>query len=330
MALDRRVRLLGRVLDHTVRPIAGMGPAKRRRLRRRLPEQVVALVRSRRAPGVRTWATSVPGPGGPVPVRVYEPPGPPPGSGRPVVVFFHGGGWVLGNLDTADWLCSSVARRLPAVVVSADYRLAPEHPAPAARLDALAATRWAAEHLAELGGSPDQLVVMGESAGGNLAASTALALRDGDAAGEAGGPRLAAQVLLYPATDLTLSASSLLDRPDGALLTTADVRAYAAAYLGQSPGAGGPPADPRDPLLSPLLAPDLRRLPPAVVVAAEHDPILDDARRYAARLREAGVPVTYLEYADAPHWLLLGPRACRSSGRALADLLAALRQVLGL
>ncbi len=315
MALDRRVRLAGRVLDRTVRPIARLTPAQRARLRREPPPALRAVLVGALTRGVRTRDLRLPGPAGPLRARAYRPPSWLPQGGLPLVVAFHSGGWTLGGLSGGDWLCSAVAARLDAVVLSVAYRLAPESPAPAAHDDAYAATAWAAAHARELGGSPDALVVMGDSAGGNLAATVALAARER-------GPRLAAQALLYPATDLTLSAPSLRTTPAGALLTTEDVHAYAANYLGASG------LDPKDPRVSPLWAPDLTGLPPAVVVTAADDPIRDDGRRYAQRLREAGVPVRAREYDDLPHGFLNAPLLCRGAGRAVDDLVSELRELL--
>ena len=315
MALDRRVRFVGRVLDRTVRPIAELDAAQRRRLRREPPRQLRSVLVGPLIRGVRTRDLRLPGPAGPMPARAYRPPEWLPQGDLPVVVHFHGGGWTLGGLAGSDWLCSLVAARLRAVVLSVAYRLAPESPAPAAHDDACAATAWASVHARELGASPDTLVVMGDSAGGNLAATVALAARER-------GPRIAAQALLYPATDLTLSAPSLTTNAAGALLTTEDVQAYAGNYLG---GSGVEPTDPR---VSPLWAPDLSGLPPAVVVTAADDPIRDDGRRYAQRLREAGVPVRELEYDDLPHGFFSLPLVCRGAGRAADDLVAALRELL--
>lgn len=234
----------------------------------------------------------VPGPPGApdLPVRCYLPEETPardttgaaPGP-RPTVVFFHGGGWSLCNVDTHDATARGLCRAAGAAVVSVDYRLAPEHPFPAAVDDAYAAVLWAAAHQGELGGEGGPLVVAGDSSGGNLAAVSALTARD------QGGPPLALQVLIYPSVDgRDRSGSDGFTGYDTSFLTAAHGHWFREQYLGAYLRAGGDPADPR---VSPLLAPDLTGLPPAVVVTAGHDPLCAEGRAYAARLRDAEVPV---------------------------------------
>ncbi|MEU8528341.1 alpha/beta hydrolase [Streptomyces sp. NPDC048629] len=223
---------------------------------------------------------TIPGPAGapPIPVRIYRPEAGADAGPRPTVVFLHGGGWVLCGIDTHDRTCRSLCRESGAVVVSVDYRLAPEARFPAPVEDAYAAVCWAAEHVGELGGEPAALVVAGDSAGGNLAAATALLARD------RGGPALAGQVLIYPATDLAGQPESYRTNGSGYYLTTAAMRWFRDQYL-------GPDGDPADPLASPLRA-DLTGLPPAHVITAGCDPLHDEGRAFAAALRAAGTPVT--------------------------------------
>jgi acetyl esterase len=272
----------------------------------------VEWLNGRRAPGVTTVDATIPGPVGDIPVRVYRPADWAQPSGLPVVVAFHGGGFVFGNLDTGDWLCSNVCARTPAVVVSVDYRLAPEHPAPAAHLDAYAATSWIAEHASELGGRVGQLAVLGDSSGGTLAASVALAARDND------GPDLMLQALAYPITDLTLSSPSIKRHPHEPLLRAADLRAFIDLYL-------GPHGDPQDPGLSPLLAHDHTGLPRALILTADHDPLVDDGRRYAQRLLDSGVAAEAVEFNDSPHGFFSFPRHCAAAAPALQTLVHSLR-----
>lgn len=314
MEVDLRVRLYDRLLKRTgAGSIVGKGPAQIRRLQER-PEpphnRMLDALFGGVAPGVRLEDRSVPTREGSVRVRVYTPQR--VAAPLPVVVHFHGGGWTLGNLRGWDWVCSTVAAQAGALVVSVAYRLAPFHPFPAAVHDAYDATVWVAAHAPELGGDPRRLAVMGDSAGGNLAAVVSLLARD------SGGPALGQQILTYPATDLTLSARSLVEKADAPLLTRADVEAFVGFYL-----SGG--ADPRDPYVSPLLAPDLAGLPPALILTAEHDCIRDDGRRYAQRLRAAGVPVRFTEYAGMPHGFLSLPGLCRFAPQALAEIAAELR-----
>ena len=250
--------------------------------------------------------------GGPIPVRVYRPDD--DFRDLPVVVHFHGGGWVLGDLESGDWLCSHLAVRGRVVVVSVDYALAPEHPFPTAVTQCVAATRWIAEHAAEIGGDGRRLAVMGDSAGGNLAAVVALAARD------AGGPDISLQVLIYPGTDATLSSPSVHRLADAPFLSRDDIEAFLHHYV----GAG----DRTDPRVSPLLAPRHDGLPPALVQAAEHDPLLDDARRYARVLRDAEVPVRETVYLGAPHGYVNLSGISRPAWQALAEIVTEVRERL--
>ena len=218
---------------------------------------------------------TVPGPAGEIPVRIYTPGGTAP---FPVLVYFHGGGWVIGNLDTHDGICRSLANRVGCLVVSVDYRLAPEHRFPAAPEDCYAATRWLAEHAGSLGGDKGRIAVGGDSAGGNLAAVVALMARD------RGGPKLAFQLLVYPATDTDFETRSYRENSEGYFLTRADMVWFWNHYAPRD-------EDRRNPYAAPLRAASLRGLPPALVITAEFDPLCDDGNAYAARLREDGVPV---------------------------------------
>jgi acetyl esterase len=233
----------------------------------------------------------VPGPVGPMRARVYRPAA--PGAGRPLVVYLHGGGWVICDLDTHDALCRRLSLGADAVVVSIDYRLAPEHRFPAAPDDAEAAVRWAAAEAAALGADAGRLVLAGDSAGGNLAAVAALRLR------AAGGPRLAGQLLLYPVTDHWTAGFASYDAfAEGFGLTRAVMAWFWDHYLGTSLDAQA--ARGLSPDAAPLRAADLRGLPPALVITAEYDVLRDEGEAYAARLREAGVPTT-LERAVGMH-----------------------------
>ncbi|WP_406367756.1 alpha/beta hydrolase fold domain-containing protein [Streptomyces sp. NBC_01546] len=224
---------------------------------------------------------TVPGPSGapPVPVRIYLPdpeewPGP-----RPTVVFLHGGGFVLCDLDTHDTTARTLSRSAGAAVVSVDYRRAPEHRFPAALEDAYAALCWAGGHLGELGGDPGALVVAGDSAGGNLAAASLLMARDHR---KYTGPAVALQVLVYPALDAAQAGGSYRTYAEGCFLTAAHLRWFWEQYL-------GPDGDGGHPLASPLRA-DLTGLPPAHLVVAGCDPLRDDGRAYHRRLTACGVP----------------------------------------
>jgi acetyl esterase len=255
--------------------------------------------------------TTVPGPAGDVPVRVYRPAGDGP---RPTIAWFHGGGWVCGSVDQCDTTCRRLAAASGAVVVSVDYRRAPEATFPGPPEDCLAATRWCAEHAGELGGDVGRLVVGGDSAGGNLAAAVTLAARDS-------GPPIALQILVYPVTDATCGQPSHAENGSGYLLTNAGVRWFWAHYLGDGPGAG------EDPLASPLCAPDLGGLPPAIVLTAEFDPLRDEGEAYAGRLADAGVDVSCKRYDGMLHGFFGMGLLFDEASQALDEVAAAVRSV---
>ena len=287
MALDPQVRAL---LDQLVgRPALNTLPVDVGR--RAYVESSLRMIPQPAAP-VEVADRAIDGPAGPVPVRVYRRPG--ASAGAPLVVYFHGGGWVVCNLDTHDALCRRIALGADAVVVSVDYRLAPEHRFPAAPDDCAAATRWAVTHAAELGADPRRWVLAGDSAGGNLAAAVALRLRDED------GPRASGQLLVYPVTDHpTAGFESYSAFADGYGLTRDVMTWFWDLYLGESPDAARAAA--LSPQAVPLRAPDLRGLPPALVITAEYDVLRDEGEAYAARLREAGVPVEAERFAGMHH-----------------------------
>jgi len=232
------------------------------------------------------------GPACEVPVRVYRPETE-DDRRLPVLVYYHGGGWVLGTLDSIDSACRELADRVGCVVVSVDYRLAPEHPFPAAVDDAYAALRWAAATAEAFGADPSRLGVAGTSAGATLAAVTARRLREEPL----GDVDLAVQLLLYPVTDHAFDTDSYEENAEGYLLTRADMRWFWEQYLRS-------PVDGANPYVSPLRAPDLSGLPPACVVTAGYDPLRDEGRAYADRLAEAGVDVAHEHYPSMCHGFL--------------------------
>ena len=254
---------------------------------------------------------TIPGPDGApdLPVRVYRPRL--DGAPLPVVVFFHGGGWVLCDLDTHEITCRQLANGTDAVVVSVDYRLAPEHPFPAAVEDAYAATTWAHAHAAELGGDPTRLAVAGDSAGGNLAAAVPLMARD------RGGPPIIFQVLVYPALERSFDTASYRDNAEGYFLTTLQMRWYWEQYLGDDDDAAA------HPYAAPLRAASLQGLPPAYIVTAEYDPLRDDGEAYGRRLEEAGVPADVRRYDGMFHGFF-SLDVLEGSRQASADVHAAL------
>jgi len=254
----------------------------------------------------------IPGPGGEIPIRVYAPGGQRP---MPGLVYVHGGGWVVGSLRTHDVVCRALANGGGCTVVSVDYRLAPEHKFPAAIDDAEAATRWVFDNAVQLGIDPERIAVGGDSAGGNLAAAVSLTLRD------AGGPRLAYQLLIYPVADHNLDTPSYIANGDGYRLTRSAMLWYWNHYLRT-------PADADDQRASPLRAASLAGLPPALVATAEYDPLLDEGRAYADRLRQAGVDVEYREYPGLVHGFVAQGGVVDRAQVALGELAAALRKAL--
>jgi acetyl esterase len=257
---------------------------------------------------------AIPGPAGPIPARFYEP----PGMGiedRPLIVYFHGGGWTIGDLDTCDGVCRFLALNAPATVLSVDYRLAPEHPFPAAVDDALAAFRWAAEDNTRLGVDPGRIAVAGDSAGGNLAAAVGLLARKG------GGASPAMQALIYPITDAVGGQQSRDEFAKGFLLSKADMDWFEHHYL-------PPGSDHADPRVSMLRADDLSGLPPAYVATAGFDPLRDEGEAYAARLQEAGVPVTLRRHPGLIHGFANMTEVSRTAREAMLELAAAVNSGL--
>ena len=254
----------------------------------------------------------IPGPGGPIALRAYRPAGAKAAEALPALVFFHGGGWVVGDLDTHDHVCRHLAFAGDVVVLAIDYRLAPEHPFPAAVDDALAALRWARTQAATLGIDPARIAVGGDSAGANLAAIACLAAR------EAGDALPAFQLLIYPAVDFTADNASLRDNATGYLLTRAALLQFYDWYVGAT-------QDRRDWRVSPLWAASHAGLPSALVQTAEFDPLRDEGALYADTLRAAGVPVEHRHYEGMVHgFARMGGRVDRGR-RALDDAAAALR-----
>jgi acetyl esterase len=250
------------------------------------------------------------GPEGSIPIRVYT-----PGERGPLpcLVYFHGGGWVLCDLETHDTTCRALARKAGAVVVAVDYRLAPEHRFPAAVVDCCAATRWVAANAERLGVDPRRIAVGGDSAGGNLATVISLKFRD------EGGPALALQVLVYPVTNLaSFDTPSYQEFAEGYYLTRAEMEWFRGHYLGS-------PEDGLNPDASPLLATDLHGLPPALVITAECDTLRDEGEAYARRLAEVGVEVTCTRYAGMIHPFFSLPGAISGGRRAVEQLAAAVR-----
>jgi acetyl esterase len=255
---------------------------------------------------------TIDGPGGPLRIRIYTPHGTGP---FPLLVFFHGSGFVLCSLDTHDGMCRNLCAGAGCVVASVDYRLAPEHKFPAGIDDCLHATRWAAAHAAELGANPMRVAIAGDSAGANMAAVTALRVRD------EGGPPLCGQLLLYPVTDYhTPGTSSYQDNAEGYGLTRDTMQWFWAHYLNDESESAYPHA-------CPLRARDLSGLPPALVITAEYDPLRDEGEFYAENLRTAGVPTALTRYDGVNHGFMFWVGVVDKAGMAMSEACEWLRGV---
>jgi acetyl esterase len=256
-------------------------------------------------------ARTIPGPGGPLPIRIYRP----RDALRAALVYFHGGGWVVGSLDGADDTCRRLANRGRVVVISVGYRLAPETKFPGPVEDAYAAVRWVVDGAADLRVDPDKIAVGGSSAGGNLAAAAALVARDRH------GPKTAFQLLTVPVMELSSRAASHREFAEGYGLTAADMEWYGRHYVRTE-------ADANDPYASVVRA-DLHGLPPAFVITAECDPLRDDGEEYAKRLAELGIAARHKRYAGMFHGFMGFPGALPEAAEAFEDAGAALREALG-
>jgi acetyl esterase len=281
MALDPQARA---VLDQ----MAGMGNQSVDELsvsEARQGSTVMAALHGPSEPVAGVEDRKLPGPGGDLPVRIYVP----YGSGPfPVLMYFHGGGWVIGNIEISDGLCRSLANAAGCIVVSVDYRLAPEHPFPAAVEDAFHATEWAAANASGFGGDSSRLAVCGDSAGGNLAAVVAQVCRDN------GKPEIRFQLLIYPVTDAACDTPSYSENAEGYFLTKDAMRWFWNQYIQND-------ADRSHRYASPLRASSLAGLPAALVITAEFDPLRDEGELYAERMRAAGTPVQLKRYDGMIH-----------------------------
>ena len=308
MPLDPQVAALLAAFDAlSLAPVHTLTPEQAR-------AQYDAVVAARRGPGFVPEAVGgvedLRVPHGPA-VRLYRPAAV---ERPPVLVFFHGGGWVVGGLDSHDAVARALCRRAEVAVVAVDYRLAPEHPYPEPLHDCRRAVGWVAQSADRLGADGERLAVGGDSAGGNLAAAVALAGRDA-------GPPLAAQLLVYPAVDVRGGAASYEQNGTGYFLSAQDMRWYWEQYAGPQPDAD-------DALLSPLAAPSLAGLPPAVVATAEFDPLRDEGDEYARRLQEAGVPVWHRCYPGMTHGFFGSGGVVDAADAAVSEVAGALGALL--
>ncbi|MCU1458275.1 MAG: putative lipase [Actinomycetia bacterium] len=287
--------------------------------RARLETLAQTVPESMRDPVHRVEDRLIPGPRGDVPVRVYRPSDE---TGLPILVFFHGGGFVTGSVNVHDGILRPVVTAADCVIVSVDYGLAPEVPFPGGVEDCWAATQWVAEHAADLGGDPGRIAVGGDSAGGNLAAVVALEAK------EAGGPDLVFQLLLYPVTTHDPDSPSIKENSKGYFLEESDMVWFSDKYFGSEEAALAL-REARNWRAFPLLAPDVTGLPPAFVITAEFDPLRDQGEDYARLLQDAGVPTTLKRYDGMFHGFFGMQRVLDTSKELFDDVVAALRAAFG-
>jgi len=302
------VTLLERVARSPLPPYATVSPFVARRIYR----DTRAAVSPAPPEVAEAKLVLAPGPGGPIPLRAYRPAGTRAEEILPALMYFHGGGWTIGDLDTHDVVCRQLANGARCAVFSVDYRMGPESPFPAAVDDCIAATRWVADEAGALRVDPRRIAVGGDSAGGNLAAVVALAARD------SGRSQPCFQLLVYPATDQRFGFPSLERNGEGYLLTRQSMEYFRSHYLPRR-------EDWDDWRASPLLAPSLAGLPPALVITAGFDPLVDEGRAYAERLVREGVKTAYREYPDMVHGFLLMGGVLDTARAAVEECCGALR-----
>jgi len=307
----RIASLVDRTTAASLTPDNVRASSERRRKLAALPGMALFLGRTDRGAHVEDGVAEL-ADGTALPVRVYRPRGA-SGAALPVVVNFHGGGWVSGDARQSEWWCSSVAAQAGVVVVSVDYRLAPEHPFPVPAQDCYAAAVWVTEHADDLGVDATRLAVMGDSAGANLSAVVCLMARD------QGGPAIALQVLLYPSVEIIESFPSEDENAHAPVLTKADLKVFSGLYL-----SGG---DGTDPYASPLRGKH-EGLPAALIQTAQHDPLRDHGAAYAAALRDSGVEVRLTNYVDAVHGYISLSGVVPAARQALAEAVAEVRASL--
>ena len=309
MPLDRQAEIiLGLVKSANLPELWQLTPAQAR-------EQYMLRVAklATKEPVFRSFDRRIPGPGQDLTIRVYEPREAKPGEKLPVLLWFHGGGFVIGNLDTHDHACRALATQAECLVVAVDYRLAPECKFPAAVDDCMAALRWLALHAVEIGGDPSRIAVGGDSAGANLATVCAIVARND------GYPKLAHQLLIYPCTAPEPETPSHRKFAEGYLLTRNTITWFYKQYLRS-------PRESNDFRFAPLVAEDLSSLPPVLVLVAGYDPLRDEGVDYAKRLIEAGNRVTLVNYEGMIHGFLLMGGAVDGAKRALRQAAEALRE----
>jgi acetyl esterase/lipase len=311
MPLDPQAKaLLDRLVALRVPPLSSMSPQQARELFSRW----FLAVRDKGEPVGKLEDRKVPGPGGEIPVRIYFPRN--KGGILPVFVYFHGGGFVLGDIESSDSFCRTITNTANCIVISVEYRLAPEHKFPAAVEDAYASTKWAATNARSFSGDSSRIAVGGDSAGGNLATVVCLMAK------ELGGPKVIYQVLIYPAVGSSLDSPSAREYGEGYFLTRDDMVWFSTNYLRNE-------KDLFDPHFAPLLAEDLQGLPGALIITGEFDPIRDNGEAYAKRLSNAGVPVKLSRYDGMIHGFVSMAGVLDQGTKAISQIASDLRIVFG-
>lgn len=314
-----RMRILGTLLSSTLK-LSEMTLAQiesDQKKQKRIPRNFLTnFILGGLQKGIDTEDRTIQGPGGDLPIRIYKPAGTNVSDRKPLIIYLHGGGWMLGGIPQGDWMCSVASRDVDAVVVSVDYRLAPQFKFPAGVEDCYAALLWCFEHAGSLGADAGRIGFMGESAGANLSAVACLMAK------ERGGPLIRHQALIYPPTDATMSGESFQTNKVAPILRTVDAEAVYRHYL--EPG-----VDRMDWRLSPLHAPDHVGLPPATIIIGAHDPLRDDGVMYADKLKKSGVQVELKEYLAMPHAFINFPHLARDAKAAMSEVTRAQRIYLG-
>ena len=308
--LHTNAALLLKVID--LRNIDLFGENKTLTEIRKTSAESRGLLQRKPTPIEKVIDTTFPGPAGPVPVRIYIPR---QQTDLPVIIYYRGGGWVVGDLNSHDNICRSLSKKTRWIVVSVDYRLAPEHPFPAAVDDAYAALKWVSHNAASFNGDPTRLITIGDSAGGNLAAAVSLLARDRR------GPKISAQVLIYPVTNIAdMNTDSYRQFADGFYLTKRYMEKFRSMYLPMQHNW-------QNPYASPLLASNLEDLPPALILTAEFDILRDEGKAYAMKLKKSGVPTTHIRYQGMIHGFVGMDRLFDASDNAIEDIFTYLQAI---
>ncbi len=298
--LDTRVAILLKLNQMLSNPEYQSITDKRNKL-----ERSSRLFGGRPIPFENIQDTEIPGPAGKIPIRIYTPDHARP---MPVIVFYHGGGWIAGSFNTHENICRKLAKGTNAIVIAVAYRLAPEHPFPAGVDDAYAALQWVSENAESFGGDAARIAVAGDSAGGNLAAVVTQMARNNN------GPAIAAQALIYPATNFTdFNTKSYKENGTGFMLLKENMEMYRSMYLPHK-------EDWYDPKASPLLAQDFTGLPPAIIITAEFDLLRDEGEAYAAKLKEAGVQTVEIQYKGVVHAFFSVTRFVPKADQAIDEI----------